>query len=181
MNLIFIIAVLGAVVFTFWIMILALQKELTKLPLIICGTFWLLALLTFSIELFGGKYEEQYAIYHTYVYSLALEKFRNEKNNYPPDLVTLFKKGYMDKKLSSLRYAIDPASARDSYYFVYTNLGDDFTLYAKSLKMKPTFFVDKTGLIRFNNVYGKIVIASSQKKLPLPPLRLSNHTSRRSR
>ena len=157
MNLFFIIVLVGVFVSTCWISILALQKELSKISLIICGIFWLLALGTLAIECFSGKYDEQYAIYHVYMYSLALEQFKNNKHEYPLDLAILFTQGYMDKKLSGLRYATDPAKAYDRYYFVYTRLYGDFALYAKSLKMKPTFFVDKTGSIRVDNARGKII------------------------
>jgi hypothetical protein len=171
MHLFFIIGVIGAFVSTFWIIILALQKELTRLPLIICGILWILALGTFCMELFGGKYDEQYAIYHTYIYFQALERFKNDKHYYPPDLATLFTKGYMDKKLSKLRYATDFVSARGSYYFVYKRAGDNFTLYAKSVKIKPTFFVDQTGSIRLDNARGVVItkpFAAQRTNLLLP-------------
>jgi len=144
------------------------------MPLIVFGISWLLALIMFGAACFSGKYDEQYAVYHTYAYYSALEKFKNDKHYYPPDLVTLLTQGYMDKKLSGLCYAVGPASASGGYYFVYRCLGDDFALYAKPLKNKATFFVDKTGSVRAVDADEAIAAGSSHPKDRHPVLPLRN-------
>jgi hypothetical protein len=163
LNLLFIIGVIGAFVSAIMFIVRVFKRVWAQPPLIALGAFLLLALATLAIARFGGAYDEDYAIYSTYTYSLALDKFKNKTSNYPPDLDTLFVKGYIDKKLSGLRCATSPNAADNSYYFVYKPQGDNFTLYAKSLKMKPTFFVDQTGSIRLNDAYGKIVTIPAQQ------------------
>ena len=157
MNLLFFVGILGIFVSAICIIIRAFRKDLLKPPLIAFGISGLLMLGSLGVARFGGIYNEHYAIHYIYAYSLALEKFKSDKHHYPQSLDVLFAQGYVDKKFSGLRYAVEPISACDGYYFIYNCAGNNFTLYAKPLKNQPTFFLDQTGSIRLSDAHGAMV------------------------